>query len=81
MAIICCHFNRELPTIWDETRVLSADLSDYLVEALRKGDIWYIVAMNHGKPITLCMPLDFLDKGEQANNKKILVIYLTFNHR
>ena len=54
---------RGLPTVWDETRVLSADLAEHLVEARRKGDIWYIAAMNHDKPLTLRVPLDFLGKG------------------
>lgn len=54
---------RGLPTVWDETRVLSANLAEHLVEARRKGDIWYIAAMNHDKPLTLRVPLDFLGSG------------------
>ncbi|MEI6176201.1 MAG: glycoside hydrolase family 97 catalytic domain-containing protein [Verrucomicrobiota bacterium] len=57
---------RGLPTVWDETRVLSANLAEHLVEARRKGDIWYIAAMNHDKPLTLRVPLDFLGDGEHT---------------
>jgi alpha-glucosidase len=55
---------RDRPTVWDETRVLSADLAEHLVEARRKGDTWVVAAMNNDKPLTLKVPLDFLKPGD-----------------
>lgn len=56
-------FWRNLPTTWDDTRVLEGMPGEYLSVARRKGEVWYIGAMNgpHSRPINL--PLDFLDRG------------------
>jgi alpha-glucosidase len=57
-------FYRDLPTTWDETRVLSAEAMEHLVQARKKGNGWWIAAMNNEKPLTLSVKLDFLGKGE-----------------
>lgn len=57
-------FYRGLPTTWDETRVLSAEIMQHLAQARRKGDSWWIAAMNNQKPLTLSLKLDFLGKGK-----------------
>jgi alpha-glucosidase len=49
--------------VWDETRVLAAELAEPLVEARRRGDRWVLAAMNNDKPLTLSVPLDFLGEG------------------
>ncbi len=36
------HFVAEIPTVWDETRVLQGEVGEYIVTARRKGDTWYI---------------------------------------
>ena len=61
-------FLRGLPTVWDETHVLSADLAEHLVEARRQGGTWYIAAMNNDKPLALKVPLDFLGSGKFTIN-------------
>ncbi len=35
-------FVAEIPTVWDETRVLQGEVGEYIVTARRKGKIWYI---------------------------------------
>ena len=35
-------FVAEIPTVWDETRVLQGEVGEYIVTARRKGNIWYI---------------------------------------
>lgn len=35
-------FVAEIPTVWDETRVLQGEVGEYIVTARRKGDTWYI---------------------------------------
>ncbi len=57
-------FYRDLPTTWDETRVLSSDAMEHLVQARRKGDRWYIAGMNSEQPLTLRVKLDFLGRGK-----------------
>jgi len=39
-------FLRLIPTVWDETRVLDARIGDYVVVARRKGQDWFVGAMN-----------------------------------
>ena len=35
-------FVAEIPTVWDETRVLQGEVGEYIVTARRKGGTWYI---------------------------------------
>lgn len=56
-------FFRGLPTVWDDTRVLSAEVAGHVVLARRSGSRWYLAAMNGEKPLTLRVPLDFLGGG------------------
>lgn len=35
-------FVAEIPTVWDETRVLQGEVGEYIVTARRKGECWYI---------------------------------------
>jgi len=62
-------FIREVPTTWDETRVLQGDIGEYIVTARRKGDTWYLGAMTNEDGRTLDLKLDFL--GEGAYEAKI----------
>jgi alpha-glucosidase len=56
-------FFRGLPTVWDDTRVLSAEVAGHVVIARRSGTRWYLAAMNGEAPLTLRVPLDFLGAG------------------
>ena len=35
-------FLSAVPTVWDETKVLAAEVSDYVILARRNGDDWYV---------------------------------------
>lgn len=52
-----------LPTVWDETKVLQAQFSDYLVLARRHGKDWYLAALNDWTPYATTITLDFLEAG------------------
>jgi alpha-glucosidase len=56
-------FFRGLPTVWDETVVLSAEVAQHVVIARRSGARWYLAAMNGESPSTLRVPLTFLGRG------------------
>jgi alpha-glucosidase len=56
-------FIQDVPTAWDETRVLAGDIGEYIVTARRKGAVWYIGAMTNETGRTLKVPLSFLDQG------------------
>lgn len=55
---------QNLPTTWDETRVLDGYPGDFIVIARRSGDHWYLAAMNAGEAKQLQLDLDFLAVGE-----------------
>ena len=57
-------FLREVPTTWDETRVLSGEVGKYIVVARRKGTDWYVGAMTDWTARKLKVPLDFLPSGQ-----------------
>ena len=53
-------FFRGLPTVWDESAVLSAEIDKHVVIARRSGERWYVAAMNGSEAVTLDVPLAFL---------------------
>ncbi len=57
-------FFRGLPTVWDESVVVSAAVADHVVLARRSGDKWWLAAMNGEQPLELDLPLSFLGPGE-----------------
>jgi alpha-glucosidase len=60
----CLAFLSDVPTVWDETRILSARVGDWVAVARRRGDIWYIGAMTDWTPRELDLDMSFLDTGE-----------------
>jgi alpha-glucosidase len=52
-----------VPTEWDETKVLAAQIAHYVVVARRNGRDWYVGAMNDWTPRSLDIDLSFLPDG------------------
>ena len=59
----CMEFLSAVPTIWNDTKVLDAKVSDYIAVARRSGNTWYVGAMTDWDPRTLNLKLDFLGEG------------------
>jgi alpha-glucosidase len=59
----CTAFIVDVPTVWDDTRVLAARVSDYVAVARRSGDTWYIGAMTDWEPRELSLDTSFLGQG------------------
>ena len=59
-------FLADIPTTWDETRVLHAEFGACLVIARRSGDAWYIGGMTAEQSQELTLPLDMLGTGPFA---------------
>lgn len=57
-------FLKIVPTVWDETHVLDAQVADYIVEARRKGNDWFIGGLTDATPRQLTIPLTFLGRGK-----------------
>ena len=60
-------FITQIPTTWDETVVLKAKLSDYIVIARRNGENWYLAAMTDWTPRNFEVDLSFLDENANYN--------------
>jgi alpha-glucosidase len=56
-------FIRQVPTSWDETRVLAGEIAEYIVMARRQGTDWYIGAMTNWTPRQLEVSLKNLGNG------------------
>ena len=59
-------FIKEVPTVWDETKVPDAKVQQYVAIARRKGNDWYIGAINNHEARTINIPLNFLDEGNYS---------------
>lgn len=59
----CTEFIAKVPTTWDETRILNAEMGKYIVTARRKGDAWYIGAITNWEHRELTVDLSFLSEG------------------
>lgn len=61
----CTEFITQVPTTWDETIALAAEVGELAVVAKRKGDKWFIGGMTNNnkdvREIDIC--LDFLNDG------------------
>ena len=53
-----------VPTEWGETKVLDAQISDYVVVARRNGSDWYVGAMTDWTPRDLEVDFSFLPAGD-----------------
>ena len=59
----CMEFLEAVPSVWDDTKVLDAKVSDYIMVARKSGDKWFIGAMTDWDPRTLELDLNFLGGG------------------
>jgi alpha-glucosidase len=59
----CTEFIAQIPTTWDTTVVLQAEIADYIVIARRKADKWYIGAMTDWTPREFEISFSFLPEG------------------
>lgn len=59
----CLEFLSHVPTTWDDTRVLNAKVSEYVILARKHGDEWYLGAMTNWTPRDFTLVLSFLGEG------------------
>lgn len=56
---------KHIPPVWDETIVLGPSvIGELAVFARRKGDVWYIAALNNNSSNTIKFDCSFLPKGK-----------------
>ena len=62
----CTEWIAKVPTVWDETVALAGEIGEYVVMARRKGDVWYVGALNNWDPRDLELDLSFLPAGTEV---------------
>ncbi|SFS99487.1 alpha-glucosidase [Zhouia amylolytica] len=58
----CMEFMSAVPSVWDETIVLAAEISNYLLLARRNGNEWYVGGMTDWNSRAMEINLSFLPK-------------------
>jgi alpha-glucosidase len=58
-----------VPTVWDETKVLNAKIGEYGVIARKKGNEWFVGGINGEEARTLYISFSFLDPGVKYSAK------------
>jgi len=61
----CMEFLSVVPTVWDQTIVLEAKVSDYILIARKNGEDWYVGGMTDWDARDIDLNLSFLSKGEK----------------
>lgn len=56
-------FLQEVPTVWSETKVLDAEVGNYITIARRKSDDWFIGSITNHEERVLQVSLKFLAEG------------------
>jgi alpha-glucosidase len=56
-------FLNNIPTVWDDTKVLGGYPGQYIIIAKRSGKDWYIGAMTNDSERTIQLKMDFLPAG------------------
>jgi alpha-glucosidase len=81
-------FLKIVPTVWDETRVLEAEVPESAIVARRSGNDWFIGALTDDKPRALNVPLHFLRSGRyrltvwaDAKDTEVQAEHLETEHR
>jgi alpha-glucosidase len=59
----CMKFLNQVPSVWDETLVLSAKAGEHILLARRNGETWYVGGMTGSVGQTISMDLSFLGAG------------------
>jgi len=59
-------FIKDVPSTWDETRVLNGEPGEYITMARRLGDTWFLGSMTNWSPRSFDIPLSFLGNGRHT---------------
>ena len=55
-----------IPTTWDETKILQGRIGEYIITARRKGENWFIGALNNSISRDIELQLNFLNAGNYS---------------
>ncbi len=58
-------FFKKLPTVWDDTKVLSGEIGKYAIFARRSGMKWFVGAITNTEARKIQISFDFLPEGKK----------------
>ena len=58
-------FFRQVPTVWDDTKVLNGEIGKYATIARRSGEAWFVGTINDREARLLKVPLSFLNPARK----------------
>ena len=58
-------FFDELPTVWDDTKVLNGSIGEYVSIARKKDNRWFLGCITNNDARKMELPLDFLEGGKK----------------
>lgn len=58
-------FFKNLPTVWDETKVLSGEIGKYVAIARRNGKQWFVGVITNNNARKIPLSFDFLPEGKK----------------
>jgi alpha-glucosidase len=50
-----------IPTTWDETKIIDGKVGEYIITARQKGNEWFVGGMSNWTPRDIAIKFDFLD--------------------
>lgn len=74
-------FWKEMPTVWDDSKVLQGEIGQYMTVARKTGDSWFVGTITNGNRVSE-IPLAFLGPGEytakiykeDSADKKLVIV-------
>jgi alpha-glucosidase len=54
-------FFDQLPTVWDDSKVLDGKIGEYVSMARKKDNVWFVACITNNDARKMDLPLDFLD--------------------
>jgi alpha-glucosidase len=58
-------FFDQLPTVWDDSKILSGNIGEYITVARRSGKKWFVGCMTNNDKRTINFSFDFLDPSKK----------------
>ena len=60
----CFKMINEIPTVWDDTKLLDGAIGEYIVSARRSGDTWYVGGITNESARSYSLNCSFLPDGQ-----------------
>lgn len=59
------NFFDTLPTVWDDTRIISGQIGEQIAVARKKDGVWFVAAITNNDARTIRLDMDFLEPGKK----------------